>query len=236
MHEENYMTPAWLPAVIAVFGVTATFCFFLVGQVILKAYDNAREHREAIVRLERLLNEQLDTLDVHVRQIQTLRGTVSAGQLLLDMPRSLPVDDAVALRILDIDIINRVLGLWMSARRINIDVDNLRAAYGQLSGVFLGGKIERNGYIANASFVVSGFEAVAEALGNYKTEAEQLLARVRIHARRKQKWPMAFVQFLTRNMWTSFDSAKDDAVRRELAEMAEEVLQTRARGSIRNRA
>ena len=74
------------PLLIAFLGAAIAFLFFLVGQAILKAHDNAKEHRDALVRLERLLNEHLDVIHVHMAQIRTLRGTVENGRQAVSAP------------------------------------------------------------------------------------------------------------------------------------------------------
>lgn len=223
------MTPI-NPLLVAFLGTAIAFGFFLLGQAILKAYDNAKDHRDALVRLERLLNDQLDIIFVHLGQIRTLRGNVESGHLLLDLPRALPLDEGVGFRLLDIDLVNRLFSLWALARRVNNDVENLRSAYTQIAGQFLGGRLQRADYIANATFVVSGFEAVGEALGTYKVEAEDLLARARLHFQRKQRLPLRLVGFLTRRLWTRLRPPSEDDVKRELEQLAQEVGLVRARG------
>jgi hypothetical protein len=218
------------PLFIAFLGATIAFVFFLLGQAILKAYETAKDHRDALVRLERLLNEQLDVIHVHTAQIRTMRGGVEAGHLLLDLPRAVPVDENVGFRLLDIDLVNRLFSLWILARRVNNDVENLRSAYWQIAAQFLGGRLPRADYIRNAIFVVDGLEKVAEALVTYKTEAEDLLARVRLHVQRKQRVPRRLVGFLTERLWATIQPPSDDEVQRELQQIAEEVRAVRSRG------
>jgi len=218
------------PLLTAFLGASVAFVFFLLGQAILKAYDKARDHLEALVRIERLLNDHLDIVHVHINQIGTLRRNIESGHLLIDLPRNLPIDENAGFHLLDIVIINKLMSLWTLGRRINNDVENLRAAYGQIAGLFLGGRVQPDGYIKNASFVVSGFETVAKGLDTYKTETEEVLARVRLHFQRRQPMPMRFVGFLTRRVWVRLGPIEEAAVRKELAQMAEEVKLVRARG------
>jgi hypothetical protein len=74
---------------IAFAGAAIAFVFFLFGETVLKAYELSREHYNALVFLERLLNLQLDEIFVIERQAGTLRGNVEQGRALLDLPRTL---------------------------------------------------------------------------------------------------------------------------------------------------
>jgi len=127
-----------MPQVLGAFtGAALAFVFFLLGQVMLRAYERARDHYNALVRLEHLLHEHLDIIGTFSPQIAAFRRNVESGKAFYELPKPLPVDPSIQVALNDIALVNRVASLSMLLRRGNEDIDTFRAAYSNLLDWYL---------------------------------------------------------------------------------------------------
>ncbi len=215
--------------VVAFAGAAIAFVFFLLGEALLKAYDRSKSHYDGLVSLERVLNLQLDEISVVGFQMRTLRQHLEKGRVLIDLPRSITKPEGMFLELFDIDLVNRLLSAGVLLRRANNDIENLREAYSRLFEGYLDQTLPREAYVENGRFVVGGFEAVAAALEQYRQEAENILARVRLRLAAGTPRTHRLVRWLISHLMVNTATLPDDKVQAELTRLAEEVEIVRRR-------
>ncbi len=214
---------------IAFAAATLAFVFFLFGEALLKAYDRSKTHYDALVFFERLLNLQLDEIFVVELQAQTMRPSIENGHALIDLPRPITKPEGLYLELLDIDLVNRLFSAGVLLRRANNDVENLREAYARLLERYLDKTLPRDAYIENATFVVNGFERLGKGLGQYRQEAEDILARIRLRLAAGTPKAHRAVRRLTSLLMVKAAPLSEESVQAERARLTEEVALVRSR-------
>jgi len=214
---------------IAFASASLAFVFFLLGQAFLSAFARGRQHYNALVRVERLLNMQLDEMQIVIWQLPKQKAEAEAGRLLLDMPRPITTDPWAPADLLDIGLVNRLFGGVMFLRRANNDIENLREVNEQLRGRYMDKSLSPEGYKQNMRVVVSGLEAVAQGFVSCRSEAQETLARVRV--RLSQSRPLAFrvINALTSRLMISVGDLDAEALASELGKVKEEEVDVGAR-------
>jgi hypothetical protein len=211
---------------IAFFSASLAFLFFVIGEAVLRSFDRGARHCNALVSLERLLNQQLDEIHVIEWQVPKLRPKLEQGHALIDLPRPIPTAAGVQGDLFEIDLVNRLFSSDALLRRGNNDIENLRAAYGQLLDRYLDGALPRDDYIENCKFIVSGYEALVDGLKKYREESDDLLARVRLRQREGRRRPWRLIKGLTGFLMVATKPLSDGDVKAERKKLADEVKET----------
>ena len=89
---------------------TLAFLFFLLGEVVVKAYERYKRHYNALVRLEILLNNTLQYASDNVRNIATMRIVVSKGHAIVHLPVRAPLDPTIQSDLYDVRLATTTRG------------------------------------------------------------------------------------------------------------------------------
>jgi hypothetical protein len=213
-------------AVIGAFvGSFSAFLFFLLGEALNKGYHRVSAGRNALVALERVLNEHLDAAHVSGNEAAQARLALSSGKFLGCLPRPFEMPDGLDRDLMDRESINRLFSLRLLLRRCNSDADNMRVVHDRLVALRLDGKLTRDAFIENAAPLAAAYEQLAQALHlQYTDEVQALLARVRVLLGRPRSRAVRFVGFLSRTFMVGpSNPPTTEEVARERAKLEAEV-------------
>jgi hypothetical protein len=199
---ELLLTPPWVTFLVSLFAAGLAFSFFLLGQVILRAWDRDRDNRKALVRLERLFLVQRNAVIVLKASIALLPRGIARGAIVFDSPREIrPPDEALHVDLLNLDLVSGVLSLVVTIERINAEVANLNSAYGRIADLRISKKITLEEYKEHAVTFEGLCRMLDEALTAYEKEADELIAQVRALLKRPEPPALRLVNVVARKVF-----------------------------------
>lgn len=161
-------------------GAAFAFGFFLFGQTLQRAYERRLLHYNSLVRLERMLNLQLDQAHRIPVQVGDMHEPVARGQILVAVPRPILELDDLFLELLDLELTNALMDHRVSVERVNSDIRDMSEAYAALKVRYLDGGIDRDTYCASGDFLVSKYGQLADAVSVMQSEVLDLLSLIRL--------------------------------------------------------
>jgi hypothetical protein len=178
------------------------FAFFLLGQVILRAWDRDRDDRKALVRLERLLLVQANAVLVLKASIAALPGSIGKGAIVFDSPREIrPPDEELHVDLVNLDLVSGVVSLVVTIERINAEVANVKSAYGKIADLRVSQKITLDEYKEHAASFVGICQLLDEALTSYEKEADEITAHVRALFKRREPLALRLVKVVSKMLF-----------------------------------
>lgn len=220
-------------AIIGAFvGSFSAFIFFLLGEALSRGYQRVSAGRNALVFLERVLNEQLDASYVFGNQAAEARVGLATGQFVASLPRSIDLPDGLDRDLMDRECVNRLFSLKFLLRRCNVDAENLKEVHDRLVALLLEGRIDGSAFAANAQPLGVVYGVLATTVRKqYTDEVEAMLARVRVLLRRPESKAIRFVGFVSRTFMVGpILPPTAEEVATERRKLAEEVASTIGRG------
>ena len=125
----------------AFFGAFFAFLFTRVGEWLSAKLARGKVHRNALVRLERVTQEYLNEIITNRRLAADSQRATANGHLYWKFPHLFSVDRSFLVDVLDIDMVQRIMGMNIHLSRYNHDVEDLRRTHDDLQKVHLGGNL-----------------------------------------------------------------------------------------------
>lgn len=171
-------------------GAAFAFAFFLIGLTLQRAYERRSLHYNSLVRLERMLNIQLDQVHLIPIQVTEMIEPIAKGSVVVAIPRPILELDDLFIDLLDLDLTNALIEHRVSVQRVNDDIRNLREAYVAVKDRYLDGDFDDETYVSSGNFLVSKYSELAQAMTTMESELLSLLAQIRL--RIAEPRPMSF--------------------------------------------
>jgi len=181
----------WIPVMSAFVGAFAGgFAAFWVSRINSRIDRNRKhwaQHRNALVRLEYLLNEAMsitsDNRYLAVDAANKLAKPDGRIPMMWFAPKALPRDSSLLIDLLRLEIINEAFSYFDKVRKLNDDMDMAYVAYSEMRGAMLRKDIDGNAYKRSLNEYKFNLERLGKAYHLMDHVTVGLLARVRVTLR-----------------------------------------------------
>jgi hypothetical protein len=239
--EQTTLLSNLLPGVAAAFvGAFFAFGFMRLGDVLSRRRERWMRHHNALVRLERLTNEQVDALMHSVYQLDGMTAGINDAlgrggiPMLGNRPHPIPLDQDIEFDLANLDLINDVVAHRIHLSRINRDQEMISSAVSDLQTAFLDRLIDKDSYAANLTAFHDGqLPTLKKHVVATVSETKVLAAKSRVRLDRDRPWSNR-AMLLTRT--TRYEKDFSKAVECELRVLEVEINQTSRESAERIRA
>lgn len=172
-------------------------------------HNMINKHDTALVSLQYLLNEYLGVIsdNIYVMKLFIIAiRTPENGLVKLqwNLPKLININTDSYLKLLDLEILNKLFRFNDDLRKTNDDIEALNHGYEVIRLGLIQKYLDNNQYIINAKEIANGFELEERFLTEIRQDTEKLLARVRLQIikdRSRKKW-VFYKQYTTATVST----------------------------------
>jgi hypothetical protein len=157
---ESAATTRYLPVAAAAFlGALFAFLFMRVAELLSRRRDRWTKHHTALVRIERLSNEQLDILSQSMYQLDGMVTGIDEAlrqggvPFLGNRPVMVPLDRDLELNLANLDLLNDVLEHRRNIAAINVDQEMMSSIVSDLQRAFSDQLVDQQVYAANLTLI-----------------------------------------------------------------------------------
>jgi hypothetical protein len=181
----------------AFFGAFFAFIFGIVTYVITKRRERFVQHKNSLIKMERVLNKHLDDLGLLQSIVQDTKRIVDGHKVTSNRLFYLQLPENIDMEIGSLDIINKFFTYRTSIDRFKLNVESVNHALTRLEDLFIGGQPV---LVENFDFIKSTLEKFIEEIPSLNERTTKFLVLVRIHIN-KLKNKNTFIQGLMGNQW-----------------------------------
>lgn len=208
-----FFTPEFLGAF---FGAFFAFLFGLVSYKIVKRYERFVQHRNAVVVLERLLNEHADLIGINRTTALNTQKILERKQLTHNRLIELPIRSELNIELGSIIVVNRYFSYERWVHRMNVDMQAMNYTLTRFEDVVIGGSPLPD---ENWHYITGAFAQVPGLMDKLDKATAELLCVVRINlAKLKGKG----IWYANLNRTWDID-VSDEELKQEMKKLAEEV-------------
>lgn len=203
-------------------GAFFAFVFGIVSYRIIKRYERFIQHRNALVTLERLLNEHLDLIGLNRTGALNTQRILEAHRLTHNRLLELPVRKELNTELGSLDVANQFFFYERGVQRTNVDSQSLNYTLTRFEDVMIGG-----GTLAgeNWHYITGAFAQIPGHMNKLEKETKELLSLVRIHIARLKDKGIWYAN--TQKDWSI--NVTDEELKKERVVLEEEI-ETASRG------
>lgn len=162
-------------------GAFFAFLFGIVSYRIIKRYERFIKHRDALVILERLLNEHIDTIGLNRANALKTQRILEKHQLTHNRLINLPLRAELNTDLGSLSVINRYFSYERFVQRINVDSQSMNYTLTRFEDVMIGGGVLQ---AENWHYITGAFAQMPGLMDRLEKETQELLSLVRIHIAR----------------------------------------------------
>ena len=174
----SFLSPEFIGAFSGAF---FAFLFGIISYRIIRRFDRFVQHRNALVVLEKLLNEHIDLIGLNRAGALNTSPILRAHKLTHNRLTELPIRNNLNMELGSLDIANRYFSYERGVHRTNVDSQSLNYTLTRFEDVIIGGGVLPG---ENWFYIVGAIDQVPRHLDKLETETKELLGLVRIHIRR----------------------------------------------------
>jgi len=212
---------------LAILAAVFAFLFFLLGQLILRAYERTRQHHVALVNLQFVLNSQLDEIAENKNNVSTIKKlNFTKGNLIISLPRRLSAFSPQILNaLLDDFTLNETFSLMMELRTYNNYIENFNESYLKLRDVYLDNTITKDRYAEEAAKSVKGYINLVDSLLVYERKIKRLMAITQLEKPAISK----AIDHVIREYMIQAIRLTDEDIDKKLKEVEKQIEEVKAR-------
>lgn len=179
-------------AVGAFLGAFFAYLFMRIRDVFTKIYERHKDNFNALVRLEHLCCENMDTIANNIWIIDDFHNTVGEAlkqghtAIYGNRLHKLSFPEDIILKLTGIDFMNEVLSYKVDFSRLNNDIDTINVTYDSFKNALLGGTIDVNTYRVNAQFALDKSLELKYFLSSLEDKTIRINAYTRILCREQR--------------------------------------------------
>lgn len=195
----------------AFWGAAFAFIFGLITLFITKKWETVIKHKNALVKMEQLLHEHFDGIDIARTHTDNIKGLI-ANKTLTDYrfsPFNIPSD--IPLELQSIFLINKYFEYGRRAARINTNTQAKNHVLTRFEDAMLAGRVIGD---ESVTYVTNSMTEIKKDLNKMDEEALRLLVLTRFYLRKTKDKMYVIKSSLTRQ-WDFTISEKEIALETE---------------------
>ena len=210
----------------AFFGALFAFIFGLVTYYWTKWLERQNKDYSAIVKLEGILNEHLNTTSRNRYLIRGSIKTLEAGGVTYNILRKYRLVEDLELSFLDLDLINKYFEYRDSTEVFNHDFEVANKACDILREVVLSGKADPTTIKFNVKIMIQNLEVVSKMILATNEEAKSLLCLIRIKIQKDEPGLIG----IKRLHWQPYKPTNRET-KAEMSKLEKEITETKEASS-----
>lgn len=197
-------------------GAFFAFLFGIISYRLIKRYERFIQHRNALVGLERLLNEHLDIIGLNRATALSTQHILEAHRLTHNRLLELPVREGLDTGLGSLGIANRYFTYTRGVHRTNVDTQSMNYTLTRFEDVMIGGKpLEAE----NWHYITGAFAQIPGHMDKLERETKELLCITRIHIAQLARKGIWYAN--AQNEWNA--DMTDEELKKEMAKLEEEI-------------
>ncbi len=205
-------------------GAFFAFLFLRLWDFFSKIYQRQVKHYNALILLETQLNELVGIVNDNAYVIPFFKNAITSGGIYFSKLRQLPIDRSHYLTLHDIELINELFSFNCQLRKFNDDIDSLTDGYSDIKNAYIQQHIERQDYLVNAQISADHLITLEAFLANIEDRSLQLMAKVRLMARKDIPFGTKFTRFF---IHTSGSKLSIENIAKETSRLQNEIEVTK---------
>ncbi len=173
-------------------GAAIGFIFSRLAEVLKRYYERVNLHYSALVRLENLCNEQMDSLNRVKFEITSMISSYENAReagvipMFMNRPHPVPFDESILIQLANLDLVNEIFAHKLSIIRINSDIEKVNIFSDDLKTALLQKTIGENQYLENLKNLVPKFSELKAHIDLRFGKTVKLCSMVRIRLRKEK--------------------------------------------------
>ncbi|MDZ4240868.1 MAG: hypothetical protein U1D31_01950 [Patescibacteria group bacterium] len=197
-------------------GAFFAFLFGVISYHLIKRYERFILHRNALVGLERLLNEHLDIIGLNRATALSTQRILEAHRLTHNRLLELSVREGLDTDLGNLDIANRYFIYTRGVHRTNVDTQSMNYTLTRFEDVMIGGKpLEAE----NWHYITGAFAQIPGHMDKLERETKEILCITRIHIARLARKGIWYAN--TQKEWSV--EVTDEELKKEVMKLEEEI-------------
>ncbi len=201
-------------------GALFAFLFGIATYVIAKRRERFIQHKNAIIKLERMLNRHLDELAILEKIIGDTSAILKLGKLTSNRLFGFKMPEGLDLELYSLDLVNRLFSYQSHINRLDFDVLSLNHSLTLFENILIGGGTLNAQNLDFANRMLGGLSKEMPLLEN---EIKDFLAITRLYLI-KTKENESFVRSVFRKNW-NFEFTSTEILKEKM-ELNKEIEQT----------
>jgi hypothetical protein len=185
------MAPGEVALVSAFWGAFLGMIAFQVNEALSRTRRRQRDHHTALVKLERGLNRQLESIGTNIDLTRGLIASTQAGTRSINMPHQVAGHGAPDIDLMEPILINELLNLETAIGRLNWDLDAVGAAYRMLWEFRMANPDRQTDFKEALADYVGYYQQLLRHMVETQLSVQMTFARVRVECPRDK--PSGFV-------------------------------------------
>lgn len=191
-------------AIGAFLGAFFAYLFMRFRDVFASIYERQKKNFNALVRLEYLCCENMDSIQNNIWIIDDFSNTsgeaLKKGQPVIYGNRlhALPFPDDILIDLVGIDFMNEILSYKVSFTRLNHDIETINVMYDGFKNAFMQGRIDFETYRVNALVTLEKSLQLRNFLEALDDKTIKVGACVRVLLREKRPFLTKIIHFAIR--------------------------------------
>ncbi len=183
-------------------GAFFAFLFLRLADFINRKIERKERNHQALVKIERAVNEHLDALERNTynidQMVTQLEIAKSKGVILItsNRPQSLFIDEKITFGLINIDLINDLFSYNQNIKRCNADLNGILNLYDFYRDALLHKSMSPESFMLNVEKCIQHFLIIKKYMIAFQENVKKILATVRI---RDQKDKLFIRKYHERN-------------------------------------
>ncbi len=204
----------------AFFGASLSFSLVEFGRYADRIRKHKAKHINSLVKIERILNRAIDTIDKNIYFYQNNYREMKIGKTIVWTSDRIPYDESLLDDLINIDFVNDYFTFLVDIKRVNQDFETLEKMYEEVKNYyFVHQRIDRKTYEHNISICVETIEHILNFLKKLYEDTVQLCAKSRLLLDEKERKTFLFGIHVSNKYEESFD----ELVKKEAIKLNEEI-------------
>ncbi len=178
-------------------GAFFAFVFGIITYAITKRRDRFVQHKNTLVRLERVLNKHLEDLGTLEIFVQNMKANLSERRVDIGRLFKIQIPDDLDTGLGSIDLINKFFSYQVSIDRINHNVSTINHALTRIEDLFIGGQPVA---VENFDLIIKILDGLIKDLPRMNDRTIKFFSVIRIH-NRKIKYKNSYVYGVLNTLW-----------------------------------
>lgn len=209
----------------AFLGAFFAFIFGLITYWITKRRERFVQHKNAVVKLERVLNKHLDDFGSMATIIKGMSENLGLGRVDISRLFKVELPDNLDIDLGSIDLINKFLVYQISIGRLNFNISSVNHALTRIEDMFINNhSVEPE----NFNFIRRMLDGLLNDLPRIDNRTLEFLAVVRIHNRRLKN-RSTFIYGTLNDLWDQ--DISEGEIKTERAKLDKELKEAMVKGS-----
>jgi len=204
----------------AFFGASFTFSLVESGKYVERIRKHRGKHINSLVKIERILNRTIETIDKNVQFYQNYYKALKTGKIIVWTSDRIPYDDSLLDDLLNIDFVNDYFIFLVDIKRVNQDFETSENVYKEIKQYYFVHKIfDEKTYENNISECLKTIEHIFNFLEKLYEDTIQLYAKSRVLLKERDRETFLFGIQVSKEYEENFD----ELVKKESIKLNEEI-------------